>query len=82
MAEPDGGELVDYRLAQYTSTRLAESEPGLPTSFLAKVTHSGARPILILSSVEELGDLDAIPISGASFLSSQQFIPWLLKGRF
>jgi superfamily II DNA or RNA helicase/diadenosine tetraphosphate (Ap4A) HIT family hydrolase/SOS-response transcriptional repressor LexA len=47
-------ELVDYRLAQYTSTRLATSEPELATGFLAKVTHSGGRPILILPSVEEL----------------------------
>ena len=48
------GELVDYRLAQYTRTRLAESGPDAPSSFLAKVTHSGRRPILLLPSIEEL----------------------------
>lgn len=48
------GELVDYRLAQYTRTRLEKSEADAPASFLAKVTHSGGRPILMLPTVEEL----------------------------
>src|SRR5690242_7973859 len=47
-------ELVDYRLAQYSSTRLVQFERESPDSFVAKVTHSGGRPILMMPSVEEL----------------------------
>jgi superfamily II DNA or RNA helicase/diadenosine tetraphosphate (Ap4A) HIT family hydrolase/HKD family nuclease/SOS-response transcriptional repressor LexA len=47
-------ELVDYRLAQYTRSRLERPEGELANSFTAKVTHSGGRPILMLPSVEEL----------------------------
>ena len=43
-------ELVDYRLARYAKTRL----PATADRFLAKVSHSGGKPILRLPTVEEL----------------------------
>ena len=53
------GELVDYRLAHYTQSRLASptaprgSEGALPTAaFRAKVSHSARKPILFLPTVE------------------------------
>jgi SOS-response transcriptional repressor LexA len=53
------GELVDYRLAHYTQSRLASptaprgSEGALPTTaFRAKVSHSASKPILFLPTVE------------------------------
>jgi len=47
-------ELVDYRLAQYVKSRLEKPQEEGATSFTAKVTHSGGRPILIIPSVEGL----------------------------
>ena len=53
------GELVDYRLAHYTQSRLASpkaprgSEGALTTAaFRAKVSHSASKPILFLPTVE------------------------------
>jgi superfamily II DNA or RNA helicase/diadenosine tetraphosphate (Ap4A) HIT family hydrolase/SOS-response transcriptional repressor LexA len=53
------GELVDYRLAHYTQSRLASptaprgSEGALTASaFRAKVSHSASKPILFLPTVE------------------------------
>ena len=53
------GELVDYRLAHYTQSRLASpkaprgSEAAPPSAtFLAKVSHSTGNPILFLPTVE------------------------------
>jgi SOS-response transcriptional repressor LexA len=53
------GELVDYRLAHYTQSRLASptaprgSEGALATAaFRAKVSHSASKPILFLPTVE------------------------------
>jgi superfamily II DNA or RNA helicase/diadenosine tetraphosphate (Ap4A) HIT family hydrolase/HKD family nuclease len=47
-------ELVDYRLAHYAKNRLqAAAAPGAGR-FLAKVSHSGGKPILRLPTVEEL----------------------------
>ncbi len=43
-------ELVDYRLARYANTKL----PAVAGRFLAKVSHSGGKPILRLPTVEEL----------------------------
>jgi superfamily II DNA or RNA helicase/SOS-response transcriptional repressor LexA len=47
-------ELIDYRIAQYNSSRLLKTDHQAPKSFLAKVTHSGGRPILMLPTVEEV----------------------------
>ncbi len=57
-------ELVDYRLAQYSSSRRAQATWQAPESFVAKVTHSRGRPILMLPSVEQapgrpVGPVDA-----------------------
>jgi superfamily II DNA or RNA helicase/diadenosine tetraphosphate (Ap4A) HIT family hydrolase/SOS-response transcriptional repressor LexA len=47
-------ELVDYRLAHYAKNRLqAAASPGAGR-FVAKVSHSGGKPILRLPTVEEL----------------------------
>jgi superfamily II DNA or RNA helicase/diadenosine tetraphosphate (Ap4A) HIT family hydrolase/SOS-response transcriptional repressor LexA len=47
-------ELVDYRLAHYAKNRLqAAAAPGAGR-FVAKVSHSGGKPILRLPTVEEL----------------------------
>jgi SOS-response transcriptional repressor LexA len=53
------GELVDFRLAHYTQSRLASptaprgSEGAMPTAaFRAKVSHSASKPILFLPTVE------------------------------
>jgi hypothetical protein len=48
-------EMVEYRLAQYTATRLENpvSDRDAMVGFTAKVTHSGGRPILMLPRVEE-----------------------------
>jgi superfamily II DNA or RNA helicase/SOS-response transcriptional repressor LexA len=47
-------ELIEYRLAQYTRTRLERPERESAASFFAKVTHSGGRPILMLPTVEQI----------------------------
>jgi superfamily II DNA or RNA helicase/diadenosine tetraphosphate (Ap4A) HIT family hydrolase/HKD family nuclease len=53
------GELVDYRLAHYTRSRLGAAPAGetgsaaeRSTSFRAKVSHSSGKPILFVPSVE------------------------------
>jgi len=55
------GELVDLRLAHYTHTRLSSQKAprgseGAPlsTTFRAKVSHSGGKPILFLPTVESV----------------------------
>ena len=55
------GELVDLRLAHYTQSRLASHKAprgseGTPpaTTFRAKVSHSGGKPILFLPTVESV----------------------------
>lgn len=48
------GELIDYRLAQYSRTRMGtEVEGKVSRLFVAKVSHSGGRPILFLPRVED-----------------------------
>ena len=47
-------ELVDYRLSHYAKTRIAKAAMGTANKFLAKVSHSGGKPILRLPTVEEL----------------------------
>ena len=55
------GELVDLRLAHYTHSRLASQRgprgsegTSLSTTFRAKVSHSGGKPILFLPTVESV----------------------------
>jgi hypothetical protein len=55
------GELVDFRLAHYSRSRLApiqalSASDGIPptTTFRAKVSHSGGKPILFLPTVESV----------------------------
>lgn len=47
-------ELVDYRLAHYAKTRIEKAGEPSAGRFLAKVSHSGGKPILRLPTVEEL----------------------------
>lgn len=47
-------ELVDYRLAHYAKTRIEKAAELSTGRFLAKVSHSGGKPILRLPTVEEL----------------------------
>jgi superfamily II DNA or RNA helicase/diadenosine tetraphosphate (Ap4A) HIT family hydrolase/HKD family nuclease/SOS-response transcriptional repressor LexA len=47
-------ELVDYRLAHYAKTRIERAAEPSAGRFLAKVSHSGGKPILRLPTVEEL----------------------------
>jgi superfamily II DNA or RNA helicase/diadenosine tetraphosphate (Ap4A) HIT family hydrolase/HKD family nuclease len=47
-------ELVDYRLAHYAKTRLQAAAELTAGRFVAKVSHSGGKPILRLPTVEEL----------------------------
>jgi superfamily II DNA or RNA helicase/diadenosine tetraphosphate (Ap4A) HIT family hydrolase/SOS-response transcriptional repressor LexA len=47
-------ELVDYRLAHYAKTRIQAAAELSAGRFLAKVSHSGGKPILRLPTVEEL----------------------------
>ena len=47
-------ELVDYRLAHYAKTRLQAAAELSAGRFVAKVSHSGGKPILRLPTVEEL----------------------------
>ena len=52
------GELVDYRLAQYTRSRLGDRAPALASGgaagFRARVKHADGRPILFVPTVEEV----------------------------
>jgi SOS-response transcriptional repressor LexA len=47
-------ELVDYRLAHYSKNRLQAAAAPAAGRFVAKVSHSGGKPILRLPTVEEL----------------------------
>ena len=47
-------ELVDYRLAHYAKTRIERAAELIAGRFVAKVSHSGGKPILRLPTVEEL----------------------------
>ncbi|MGD7652000.1 MAG: DEAD/DEAH box helicase family protein [Verrucomicrobiales bacterium] len=47
-------ELVDYRLAHYAKTCLEKAASRSAGRFVAKVSHSGGKPILRLPTVEEL----------------------------
>ncbi len=47
-------ELVDYRLAHYAKTRIEKAAELTAGRFVAKVSHSGGKPILRLPTVEEL----------------------------
>lgn len=47
-------ELVDYRLTHYAKTRIEKAAGLTAGRFLAKISHSGGKPILRLPSVEEL----------------------------
>lgn len=47
-------ELVDYRLAHYAKTRIEKAAALTAGRFVAKVSHSGGKPILRLPTVEEL----------------------------
>jgi SOS-response transcriptional repressor LexA len=47
-------ELVDYRLAHYAKTRIERAAALGAGRFVAKVSHSGGKPILRLPTVEEL----------------------------
>lgn len=47
-------ELVDYRLAHYAKTRIEKAAGVSAGRFVAKVSHSGGKPILRLPAVEEL----------------------------
>lgn len=47
-------ELVEYRLTQYTRTRLEKGTRESAAQFTGKVTHSGGRPILMLPRVDQL----------------------------
>ncbi|MBP6782166.1 MAG: DEAD/DEAH box helicase family protein [Verrucomicrobiales bacterium] len=47
-------ELVDYRLAHYAKTRIEKPAELTAGRFVAKVSHSGGKPILRLPTVEEL----------------------------
>ena len=46
-------ELVDYRLAHYAKNRIKAIPADKATSFVAKVSHSGGKPILWLPTVEQ-----------------------------
>ena len=48
------GELVDYRLAHYARTRIEKTTELNAGRFVAKVSHSGGKPILRLPTVKEL----------------------------
>ena len=47
-------ELVDYRLAHYAKTRIEKAAVLTAGRFVAKVSHSGGKPILRLPTTEEL----------------------------
>jgi superfamily II DNA or RNA helicase/diadenosine tetraphosphate (Ap4A) HIT family hydrolase/HKD family nuclease/SOS-response transcriptional repressor LexA len=47
-------ELVDYRLAHYAKTRVETAAELSAGNFVAKVSHSGGKPILRLPTIEEL----------------------------
>jgi superfamily II DNA or RNA helicase/diadenosine tetraphosphate (Ap4A) HIT family hydrolase/HKD family nuclease len=47
-------ELVDYRLAHYAKTRIEKAAELSAGRFVAKVSHSGGKPILRLPTIEEL----------------------------
>jgi len=47
-------ELVDYRLTHYAKTRIDKAADLSAGRFLAKVSHSGGKPILRLPTIEEL----------------------------
>ncbi|MCX6877619.1 MAG: DEAD/DEAH box helicase family protein [Verrucomicrobia bacterium] len=47
-------ELVDYRLTHYVKTRIEKVAGITAGRFLAKISHSGGKPILRLPTVEEL----------------------------
>ena len=47
-------ELVDYRLTHYAKTRIEKAAELSAGRFVAKVSHSGGKPILRLPTVEEL----------------------------
>ena len=47
-------ELVDYRLAHYAKSRIEKAAELTAGRFVAKVSHSGGKPILRLPTVEEL----------------------------
>ncbi len=47
-------ELVDYRLSHYAKTRITRTAEFTEGLFLAKVSHSGGKPILRLPTIEEL----------------------------
>jgi hypothetical protein len=47
-------ELVDYRLAHYAKTRIEKAAELTTGRLVAKVSHSGGKPILRLPTVEEL----------------------------
>ena len=47
-------ELVDFRLAHYAKTRIEKASELTAGRFVAKVSHSGGKPILRLPTIEEL----------------------------
>jgi superfamily II DNA or RNA helicase/diadenosine tetraphosphate (Ap4A) HIT family hydrolase/HKD family nuclease len=68
-------ELVDYRLAHYAKNRLqAAAAPGAGR-FVAKVSHSGGKPILRLPTVEELPGRPIGPVTATLPDGS----PWVFK---
>jgi hypothetical protein len=68
-------ELVDYRLAHYAKTRLEKAGELDVGRFLAKVSHSGGKPILRLPTVEELPGRP----TGPTTVALPDGSPWVFK---
>jgi SOS-response transcriptional repressor LexA len=68
-------ELVDYRLAHYAKTRLEKAGEFDAGRFLAKVSHSGGKPILRLPTVEELPGRP----TGPTTVALPDGSPWVFK---
>ena len=68
-------ELVDYRLAHYAKTRIEKAAELTAGRFVAKVSHSGGKPILRLPTVEELPGRSIGPTTATLSDGSQ----WVFK---
>lgn len=68
-------ELVDYRLAHYAKTRIEKAAAVTAGRFVAKVSHSGGKPILRLPTVEELPGRPIGPIT----VTLPDGSPWVFK---
>jgi len=68
-------ELVDYRLAHYAKTRLEKAGELDVGRFVAKVSHSGGKPILRLPTVDELPGRP----TGPTTVALPDGSPWVFK---